>query len=423
MRTDNLKLVIVGHVDHGKSTLIGRLFYDTDSLPEGKIQEIKEVCEAQGKDMEFGYVMDNLSEERDQGITIDTTQTYFKTKQRDYVIIDAPGHVEFIKNMITGASQAHAAILIVDAAEGVKQQTRRHAYILSMLGLKQVIVAVNKLDKIDFSQREYRGVRKEVKEFLKTINITPTYFIPISAREGDNIAKESSKMSWYEGPTVLTALDSFKPPRDPDDKPLILPIQDVYKYDDERIVAGKIAQGTIKPREDVVVQPTGMQTKIKAIVEWESDQDNPFGGGDYAHPTSASSGKSTGVTLTEPLFCDRGQVITQKDHQPRVVNEFKAHIFWLDKKPYRKGERITIKLATQEVLCEIKRIRRVIDSSTLKVLSEDAGEIGNREVADVEISLPEKMVVEDFNETPQLGRFVLDRHDTVAGGIITGWVT
>ena len=185
MENENLRFVIVGHVDHGKSTLIGRLLYDTGSLSEGKIDEIREICRSLGKDLEFGYVMDHLEEERDQGITIDTAQTFFKTKDRDYVIIDAPGHVEFLKNMITGASQAEAALLIVDAEEGLKEQTRRHAYILHMLGLKQVIAVINKMDLISHSEERFGGVKKELLKLLSTIGIKPSHVIPISAKNGD----------------------------------------------------------------------------------------------------------------------------------------------------------------------------------------------------------------------------------------------
>lgn len=420
MSEDNLNLVLVGHVDHGKSTLIGRLFYDTDSLPDGKIDEIREICEALGKDMEFGYVMDNLSEERDQGVTIDTAQKFFKTDKRRYTIIDAPGHVEFVKNMITGASQAEAAILLVDAEEGVKEQTRRHAYILGMLGLSQVIVAMNKMDKVDYSQTRFKEVEAELLKFLSQINIKPTYVIPISAKEGDNIAKNTETLSWYDGITVLEALDTFDIPPSPGEGPVRYPLQDVYKFDDKRILAGRLSSGTIRAGDEIIVLPSCEKTRVKSILEWESNKQDEFGKGGYANPESVCAGKSTGITLQDQLFTDRGDIVSSAADQPPVSDTLNAHIFWMSKKPYEKGERVLIKCATQEVMCEIEELTRVIDSSSLKVISEDGDKLGNREVADVVIKTSKPIVIEDFNKTPVLGRFVLNREDTVAGGIITG---
>lgn len=419
MSEENLKLVLVGHVDHGKSTLIGRLFYDTGSLPEGKIEEIQEICESLGKDLEFGYVMDNLSEERDQGVTIDTAQKFFKTGKRRYTIIDAPGHVEFIKNMVTGASQAEAAILIVDAEEGVKEQTRRHAYILGMLGLSQVIVAVNKMDKVSYQEERFNEVKEELIDFLANINITPTYVIPISAREGDFIAEKTSNLSWFDGPSILEALDTFKVPESLSDKPFRLSVQDVYKHEDQRIIAGKITSGTVKPGDEVTVLPSGESTTIKSIVEWKSDKKDCYGFGGLANPESAKAGKSTGVTLTDQLFIDRGDIVSNSQDKPTVSSTLNAHVFWLDKKPYQLSERLTLKCATQEVMCEIEEITRVIDSSTLESIRDNPREIKNREVAEIKIKTSKPIVFEDFNTTPELGRFVFEREDTCAGGIIT----
>ena len=265
MEREHLKLVIVGHVDHGKSTLIGRLFFDTDSLPKEKIEEVKQICEALGKELEFAYVMDHLEEERSQGITIDTAQTFFKTEKRDYVIIDAPGHREFTKNMITGASQAEAAILIVDASEGVREQTRRHAYILGMLGLKQVIVAVNKMDLVDYSENVFNEVSKQTTDFLERIGIAPTYIIPISAKEGDNVAKASDRMKWYTGPTILQALDTFKKTEKRDENPLRFAVQDVYNIDGKRIIVGRVEAGTLRVGDNIIVLPTGEETTVETI--------------------------------------------------------------------------------------------------------------------------------------------------------------
>ncbi len=405
MNNEKLKFVIVGHVDHGKSTLIGRLLYDTDSLPEGKIEEIKQLCESLGKDIEFGYVMDHLEEERDQGITIDTAQTFFSTEKRDYVIIDAPGHVEFVKNMISGASQAEAAVLIVDALEGVKEQTKRHAYILGMLGLSQVIVVINKMDLIDYNQARFDTVRKDLKKFLSGINIKPSCIIPISAKKGDFIAYKTSNMNWYDGPTLLQALDTFKSKESANNKPLRYVVQDVYNLD-RRIIVGRVESGIIRKGDNIKVLPSGEGTSVKNIEEFLKDV------------TQAEAGKSIGITTEDKLFIDRGNVIVHYNHLPAVTYRIRASIFWMDRTPFKKGESLRFRCATQEVSCEIEKINQVINSSTLEVIAEDANEIKNREVANIVIRTDKPVVVENFNKLEELGRFVLGREDTCAGGII-----
>jgi len=405
-KDETLRLVLSGHVDHGKSTLIGRLFYDTGSLPEGKIEEIKSICDSLGKPLEFGYVMDHLAEERDQGITIDTAQTFFQTADREYNIIDAPGHVEFVKNMITGASQAEAAILIVDAQEGVQEQTRRHAYILSMLGLNQVIVVINKMDLVDWQEKRFKEVIKELGSFLKEVNIKPKHIIPISAQKGDNIAKPSKNLAWFKGPTVLKALDAFSVKRSPTDQPLRLPIQDVYKFD-QRIIAGRLASGVIKKGQEITILPSKEKTTVTELKEFKKQ------------PEFAQAGQSIGLTTKDPVFVDRGNIITGTKDLPEVKKEVKAHVFYMDPEPMEKGERLLFKLASQEVMAEVKEFTRVIDSSNLKVIGKKADKIENRQVADVVIELEKPIVVGDFNLVPEMGRFVLERSDTIAGGIIT----
>jgi len=403
---EHLKFVIVGHVDHGKSTLIGRLLYDTDSLPDGKIEEIKQICESLGKDIEFGYVMDHLEEERDQGITIDTAQTFFNTEKRGYVIIDAPGHVEFIKNMITGASHAEAAVLIVDAKEGVKEQTKRHAYVLSMLGLDQVIVVVNKMDLVDYTKERFDRVKEELLTFLLKINIKPSYVIPISAKEGDFVAKRTPTMNWYKGPTVLEALDTFRVKESARDEPLRFVVQDVYRFD-KRIIVGRVESGVIRQGDKIKALPSGEETRVKTIEEY------------LKNVSEAVAEKSIGITTEDKLFIDRGGVIVHNDDLPIITNKIRANVFWMDNIPFKKGENIWFRCTTQEVACEIEKINKVIDSSTLELIGEDVEEIKNREVADITIRTERPVVVENFNRMQALGRFVLGRDNTCAGGIIT----
>ncbi|MBP7147602.1 MAG: 50S ribosome-binding GTPase [Acidobacteria bacterium] len=404
---EHLKFVIVGHVDHGKSTLIGRLFYDTDSLPEEKIEEVRKVCEQLGRDLEFGFVMDHLEEERSQGITIDTAQTFFKTGKRRYVIIDAPGHKEFVRNMVTGASQAEAAILIVDAQEGVREQTRRHAYILGMLGLTQVIVVINKMDLVGHAQARFEEVRQDVLGFLSSLGITPTYVIPISASNGDNVAIPSEHMPWYEGLTVLDALDTFEPREPAIAQPLRFPVQDVYKVKDKRILVGRIEAGKIRTGDELVFLPHESASRVRSVEMLWQDR------------SEAEAGESIGITLEDPLFVERGAVACPPDQRPVITSSLRANVFWMSKRPFVAGEQLLFRLATQEVPVEIE-IEKKIDSSTLQTISDHPDQVRETEVAQMRIALRDPVVVENFNDIQELGRFVLVRDlDVVAGGIIT----
>jgi len=404
---EHMKIVIVGHVDHGKSTLIGRLFYDTGSLPEEKIEEVKRTCRELGREMEFAYLMDHLEEEREQGITIDTAQTFFKTSKRNYVIIDAPGHKEFIKNMITGASQAEAAILIVDANEGVQEQTKRHSYILGLLGLKQVIVAVNKMDLVNYSEKKFKEVKKELNAFLISLGISPSYWIPISAKQGDNIAKKSNKMKWFSAPTVLQALDSFSLAEPPKEKDLRFPVQGVFKVGDKRILMGRIESGSLKEGDEVVFLPSGKKSRVKSVEVFNEKRD------------SADAGESIGITIEDPLFIERGEVAVS-GKKPAVKQEVKASVFWMSSKEFSIEETLLFRCATQEVECRIKKIGKRIDSSTLKIIEEEAQTLEENEAGEVTIKTEKPVVIEEFSSLPELGRFVLTReNNVVAGGIIT----
>ncbi len=404
---EHLKFVIVGHVDHGKSTLIGRLFYDTDSLPEEKIEEVRRTCEELGREMEFGFVMDHLEEERSQGITIDTAQTFFKTGKRHYVIIDAPGHKEFVRNMITGASQAEAALLIVDAHEGVREQTKRHAYILGMLGLEQVIAVVNKMDLVGYSKERFEEVTRDLNAFLASLGISPSYAIPISARDGDNVAMPSERMPWFDGPTILDALDTFETAKTALAMPLRFPIQDVYKVKDKRILVGRVEAGTIHQGDEVLFLPAGTRTRVSSVeVLWQDR-------------TDAGAGESIGITLADPLFVERGAVACPPDRKPAVTSAIRANVFWMSKRPFVAGEEVVLRVATQEVPVQIT-IEKKIDSSTLETIGENPGLVSETEVAQMLIRTREPIAVENFNDIQELGRFVLVRElDVVAGGIIT----
>src|SRR6056297_3229633 len=239
---EDMNLVFVGHVDHGKSTIIGRMLADTGSLPDGKLEQVKENCKRNAKPFEYAFLLDALKDEQSQGITIDAARCFFQTPKRNYIIIDAPGHIEFLKNMVTGASRAEAALLVIDANEGVQENSKRHGYMLAMLGIKQVAVLVNKMDLVEYSEQTFRSIVDEYQAFLKQINIDPRIFIPVSGMMGDNVANLSKKMPWYSGKTVLEQLDAFDVEKVPENLPFRMSVQDVYKFtkdgDKRCIIAG-----------------------------------------------------------------------------------------------------------------------------------------------------------------------------------------
>lgn len=403
-----MKIVIVGHVDHGKSTLIGRLLFDTNSLPHEKIEEVKNISKALGREMEFGFILDHLQEEREQGITIDTAQIFFKTAKRNYTIIDAPGHVEFIKNMMTGATQAEAAILIVDAKEGAKEQTKRHAYILQMLGLKQLIVAVNKIDLVDYKEEKFNLVKIELLKFLEQLGLKPSYVVPIAAKYGYNIAKKSDKMQWYNGKTLLECLDTFKPMRRNHNNVLRFPVQDSYNINDKRIYVGRIESGMLNKDDEILVLPTNTKTKIASIEKF------------LENPVQAEMNENIGITTRDPLFIERGNVICKEDNQPKVTNKIKANVFWMSRTDFNIDEVIKLKLSTQEVSAKVEKIEKKIDSSSLEEIKKDFETLRCNEVGAVIIRTMKPIAVDNFNYVPEFGRFVFEKGmETSAGGIIT----
>lgn len=403
-----LKFVIVGHIDHGKSTLIGRLLVDTDSIPYDKIKEIEESREKRmDGEIEFAFLVDHFREERERKITIDTVHTFFETPKRGYVIIDAPGHVEYVKNMIGGASQAEMALLIVDVTEGVCEQTKRHANLLSMLGIAQVIVAINKMDIVYYKEEKFKRVSNEVRGFFTQIGMNADYYIPISALKGDNVATRSRKMDWYDGPNILQSLDSTEIGSTAEDKSLLFPIQDVYEIDGNRIAVGRVEAGRVEAGMEVKILPEGRKSSIKRIEKFQEDRERVV------------AGESIGVIIEDPNFIQRGSVMCVEGKEPIVTNRIKANLIWLSKQGFIIDESIRMRLSTQEVNANITCIKKRIDSSSLEVIEEDATRIGNLEIGEVEIRTEEPIVVTKFNDIQELGRFVLVRgNDVVAGGII-----
>ena len=404
-----LRLVIVGHVDHGKSTLVGRLLSDTGTLPEGKLDFIRDICKQQGKEFEFAFLLDALEEEQEQGITIDTSQIFFSTAQRKYVIIDAPGHKEFLKNMVTGAADAEAALLMIDANEGVQEQSRRHGYILKLLGLTQVAVVINKMDLVDYDEKVYNKIRTEYTIFLDSLGIEAQEFIPVSAKLGVNIAALKDEMPWYKGPTVLNMVDQFEKKPPPDHLPFRFPVQDVYKFDERRIIAGRVESGKLKSGDRVIFSPSNKQAVVKSIEAWSVPE----------QPNVATSSESIGFTLDEQIFVERGDVCSLMDQLPIVSTTFDANVFWMGKRNLEKGRKFTLKLNTQEVECEVVDFKKAIDASTLETLT-NQDYIAKNDVAELTLKTRTPVAFDLFGSIATTGRFVLvDEFDVCGGGIIT----
>jgi bifunctional enzyme CysN/CysC len=410
MTTELLKIVVAGHVDHGKSTLVGRLCHDTGTLPDGKYEAIKKSCDQRGMPFEWAFLMDGLQAERDQNISIETAQIWFRTATRRVVIIDAPGHKEFLKNMVTGAACADAALLLIDANEGVQEQSRRHGFLLSLLGIRQIAVVVNKMDLAGYRESAFQEVVGEYRAFLDRLGLTPHQVIPISAGQGDNVARASANMPWYCGPTVLEALDGFQTSAPEKDLPLRFPVQDVYRFDQRRIIAGRVESGTIRVGDTIVFSPRHKVSTVKSIESWPG-----------APRESARAGESIGITLTEQIFVDRGQIGSHEHDPPIETDVFSATLLWLARHTLDAGRKVRLRLTTEDVECEIQSIDRLIDASTLAELDTATHPfVGPNDVACVTIRTKTPIALDNRDRIAPTGRFVLiDQRQVCGGGIIS----
>jgi bifunctional enzyme CysN/CysC len=399
-----LRIVIVGHVDHGKSTLVGRLLHETGSLPEGKLEMLKAVSARRGMPFEWSFLLDALQTERDQGITIDTTQIRFRTGSRDVVLIDAPGHAEFLRNMITGASQADGAVLIIDALEGVRDQTRRHGYLLHLLGVKQVAVVVNKMDRVDFSAERFSEIRDEITTHLAGLGVAPSAVIPISARDGDGVAERTPRSSWYHGPTVVEAIDALEPARPLEQLALRLPVQAIYKFDDRRIIAGRIESGSLSAGDEIVIMPAGKIARVKSVEGWPA---TPVRG-------AQTAGRSVGITLDRELFLERGDVISHVGSSPRDTRRLRARIFWLHDKELTKGAQILARLGTREGRATVVAIEKAVDPGQLSSVENTS--IARNHVGEIDISLAQPIAADPYTDNPRTGRLVIEVGGRIAGG-------
>lgn len=405
-------IVVVGHVDHGKSTLIGRLLADTGSLPEGKLEAAEKASREEGMPLEYAFLLDAFLEEQAQNITIDTTRIGFRFEGQSFEIIDAPGHREFIKNMVTGAAAAEEAILLLDAKEGLQEQTRRHGLLLSLLGVSRVMVAVNKMDLVGWQEDRFRALEKEIRDFLGSLKINPREVIPISAREGASVMRRDKKhLGWWKGPTLLEALlAGAGKSQAKNEGPLRFSIQDVYRFDARRVIAGKLESGRIRVGDPVIFFPDRKTSKIKTIEAW----------GEQTPLLEVGPGQSVAVTLEEQIFVERGHVGALPDHPPVESKEVRARIFWLDPEPLRLQAPVSLRLGTQMVEARLIAIDRVVDAEKLEAASEVREEVGRFEVAEVRLRCRRPLVYDAHHQVAAMGRFALQRGPRIGGGgIIT----
>lgn len=411
-RREELKIVIIGHVDHGKSTLVGRLLADTNSLPEGKLESVKAYCEKNAKTFEYAFLLDALKEEQSQGITIDAARCFFKTTKRDYLIIDAPGHFEFIKNMVTGASRADAAIIVVDAKEGIRENTKRHGYLLSMLGLDNVCVVVNKMDLVGYKKEIFDNIYSEYYSFLESIGIKNVDFIPVSAKNGENVVIKSENLKWYNGNTVLEEIESWKVVDNREYLPFRFFVQDVYKFtsgnDERRILAGTIDYGRIRKGDKVRFYPSQKSSFIKSIEFFPSVIEE------------SRAGESVGFTITDPFYISSGELMVKSEDElkPFASRKFLANIFWMGLGPLLMGKPYQAKIGTQKVNVKIVNIEKVIDAvdpqNVYKKNKLDRYDIG---VCEVETLKP--VAFDTIENLKSTSRFVLIDQYTISGcGII-----
>ena len=408
---EHMNIVISGHVDHGKSTIIGRLLADTDSLPKGKLEQIRENCRRNSKPFEYAFLLDALKDEQAQGITIDSARVFFKTAKRNYIIIYSTGHIEFLKNMVTGASRAEAALLVIDAEEGVRENSRRHGYMLSLLGVRQVAVLVNKMDLVGYRQEDYEAVCREYLQFLQEIRMT-AQFVPVSGMRGDNVAAPGDQMSWYEGPTVLGLLDGFAKEMRPVDRPFRMPVQDIYKFteqgDKRRIVAGTIETGRLRVGDEVVFYPSGKTSRVSSLEAYNRPPQN-----------QAEAGQAAAFTLEKQIYIARGEIAALAGQKsPSVSTRLRVNLFWMGRQPMVKDNEYLIKVGTVKEKALLEEVLSVMDASDLNA-TEKKDRIEHHDVAECIISTRRAIAFDLAEEIAATGRFVIvDNYEICGGGII-----
>ena len=410
----HVNIVFVGHVDHGKSTTVGRLFYDSGVIDEQTMRKLKEKAQELGKaGFEFAFVMDNLKEERERGVTIDLMHKKMLTDKYEYTVIDAPGHKDFIKNMITGASQADIAFLVVAAAEGVMAQTREHVFLCKTMNVPQIAVAVNKMDTIGYDEAKFNSTKEQVSQLLAQVGYRDVPFVPISALKGDNVFKKSENMAWYKGPTIREQMDLFTEPQKPTGLPLRLPIQDVYNITGIGVVpVGKVETGIMKIGDKVIVVPgregTGVTGEVKTI-EMHHEQVKEAIPGDNIGFSVRGIGKKD---------IARGDVLGHVSNPPTVVSEFTGQIFVLNHPTVlTTGYTPVFHIHTAQIACQFMEIIEKLNPSTGEVLEKNPDFLRTGDAARVKLRPLKPLVIERQADIPPMSSFAIrDAGQTVAAG-------
>lgn len=398
-----MRVAVAGHVDHGKSTVIGRLLNDTGQVREDRLSKIRALCDNSGRRFEFAFLLDALEEEQQQGITIDVTEVPWKFGGREFTIIDTPGHREFLKNMVGGASRADAAVLVIDVQEGLKVQFQRQVAVMGLLGIPKILVLLNKMDLVDWSQAEYDRRRLEIERLFSQAALPVPQVIPAGAWLGVNLLSPAAEMPWYRGPTLAQALSDLPPAQDRRELDMRFPLQDVYKFDDRRIYAGRVEAGILRVGDKIRFLPSGRESRIKTI---ESHGEPPR--------LTAAPGDAIGITLEDPLFLERGELGFYPQQPPRVSRVITADLFWLAPNPLKAGSKYAFRCNNSDLFAQVEAIESVLDPETLTRKSGSALESGS--MGRIRLSLDKPLAHDFFRENEATGRFVLIEDHRVAGG-------
>ncbi|MDX1638063.1 MAG: sulfate adenylyltransferase subunit CysN [Balneolaceae bacterium] len=411
---DLLRFTTAGSVDDGKSTLIGRLLYDSKQIFDDQLEAIEESSRKKGDEYtNLALLTDGLSAEREQGITIDVAYRYFSTPNRKFIIADTPGHVQYTRNMVTGASTANLAVILVDARNGVIEQTCRHSFIASLLQIKHIILCVNKMDLVDYSQEQFNKIKKQFSEFSSKLDVPDINYIPISALYGDNVVEKGDNMPWYNGSTLLHTLENVQVDSDYNHVDSRFPVQWVTRpqsteYPDYRGYAGRVAGGVFKPGDEIIALPSGFTSKIKAVETFRQEEEEVF------QPMSIT------MTLEEDIDISRGDMIAKPDNQPTVGQDIDLMVCWLNKKPLQPGGKYAIKHTTKDARCIIKEVKYKVNINTLHRVEGDK-EIGLNDIGRIQIRTTKPLFYDSYKRNRTTGSLIIIdefTNETVGAGMI-----
>ncbi|MGR5131845.1 sulfate adenylyltransferase subunit CysN [Vibrio alfacsensis] len=411
---DLLRFLTCGNVDDGKSTLIGRLLFDSKLIYEDQMAAIEKDSQkfnTTDEAFDLALLVDGLQSEREQGITIDVAYRYFSTDKRKFIIADTPGHEQYTRNMVTGASTCDLAIVMVDARHGIQTQTRRHSYICSLLGIKHIIVAINKMDLMDYSQEVYQKIKADYREMAKGFAIDDIRFVPISALKGDNVVTPSEHMDWYPGATLMKLLETVKVSQDKNLEQMRFPVQYVNRPNlDFRGFCGTLASGVVRIGDEVIALPSGKRSRVKSIFTYDGEL------------AQAQPGQAITITLEDEIDVSRGDMLVHEGHEPAVVNQLEAHVVWMDETPLRTHKEYAFKFATKSCFGKISQLMHKVDVNTLDKHAENADTLALNEIALANVKLTDKVAIDEYQSLPQTGSFIIiDRlsNVTVGAGMVS----